>query len=397
MTTHFQRVLSCFTLVLISLNGFSAVKSKLTASASVSNYKLHSDHLTFIKNKGQLADETGKVLGQIKYYGKQAGVSVYCEASKLSFVYEKITTADYDHAQPDKAPATSTVELSRLELEFLGSNPMVEIKSEKVSKETTNYYLAHTPESGVTNVNSYSRLSYLNIYPHIDMIVEAAKESSSSLEYSFVVHAGGKVSDIKMRWNGAQNTEQVKSGGMVYKSNLGEMMESAPKSYESGKLVSSRIETKGGVNTFHVADYNPSQDLIIDPTLSWATYYGGNNGRTIGEKVAADKFNNVYLVGYTYSTSGIASSGAFQTDYATNRDAFMARFDSSGSLKWSTYYGGNDYDAFYGIGTDDSGYVYAQETTKSDTGIATSASYQTAFGGFTDAFTSKFDSTGRRI
>jgi hypothetical protein len=52
------------------------------------------------------------------------------------------------------------------------------------------------------------------------------------------------------------------------------------------------------------------------------------------------------MTGYTQSTFGIASGG-FQNTYigdttiSTNSNAYLAKFSSSGSRIWSTYYGGN--------------------------------------------------------
>ncbi len=42
------------------------------------------------ENKGQLADENGNVLTDIKFYGRDNGVSVYLKKDKISFVFTKV-------------------------------------------------------------------------------------------------------------------------------------------------------------------------------------------------------------------------------------------------------------------------------------------------------------------
>lgn len=129
----------------------------------------------------------------------------------------------------------------------------------------------------------------------------------------------------------------------------------------------------------------------------WATYYGGTDN-DYGYGVAADASGNVYLAGYTFSTSGISSTGAFKTTFGGVRDAFLVKFSSSGSRLWGTYYGGTGDDVGYSIATEGSANVYLAGLTTSTSGIATTGSFQAAFGGGSfDAFLVKFNSAGSRV
>jgi len=133
----------------------------------------------------------------------------------------------------------------------------------------------------------------------------------------------------------------------------------------------------------------------------WSTYYGGDN--TVGNAVSVDGDGNVYLAGSTWSTTDIATSGAYQTGYGgggytgTNPtgDAFFAKFNASGSRQWGTYFGGSDNDAGYATATDRYGCVYMAGTTASSSGIAPYSNpllpYEYYWGGFDDGFFTKFD------
>src|SRR5580765_6895816 len=73
----------------------------------------------------------------------------------------------------------------------------------------------------------------------------------------------------------------------------------------------------------------------------WGVYYGGSSSEYV-EEIAVDPFGNAIITGRTSSKSGIVTAGAYQTNYGGGTsDAFVAKFDSTGSLLWSSYFGGS--------------------------------------------------------
>jgi len=86
----------------------------------------------------------------------------------------------------------------------------------------------------------------------------------------------------------------------------------------------------------------------------WATLYETGNGEI--KCVKTDDYNNVYIVG-NVTQSGMQSAN---NTYVGLRDAFLARFDYSDNLMWSTYLGGTGNDnanalAIYHNGTKSQG------------------------------------------
>ncbi len=127
----------------------------------------------------------------------------------------------------------------------------------------------------------------------------------------------------------------------------------------------------------------------------WATYYGGS-GNEEGKGISIDASGNVYITGVTTSTSTLATRSAYQTQPAGGNDAFLAKFNSSGSRTWATYFGGTGSDWGHGVSTDVSGNVFITGQTWSSSGIASSGAYQTSNAGGPDAFVAKFSSSGSR-
>ncbi|MCG3164792.1 MAG: hypothetical protein POELPBGB_00551 [Bacteroidia bacterium] len=127
----------------------------------------------------------------------------------------------------------------------------------------------------------------------------------------------------------------------------------------------------------------------------WATYYGGAE-TDIGESLAIDGNGNVYLAGYTGSTSSIAFGGFHNNYGGDDYDAFLAKFDSTGNRLWATYYGGGGVDMSRSVAIDALDNVYLGGVTMSNSAIA-SGGFQNIYGGNRDVFLVKFDSLGNRL
>lgn len=130
-------------------------------------------------------------------------------------------------------------------------------------------------------------------------------------------------------------------------------------------------------------------------TREWGTYYGGNNGAE-GFSCTTDGSGNVYLAGNTSSTSNIAAGG-HQSDLAGMLDCFLAKFNSAGVRSWATYYGGPEPDGEGRVATDNAGNVFLIGNTSSTSGIASGGHQETYGGGLRDGFVAKFNGDGQRL
>ena len=139
-----------------------------------------------------------------------------------------------------------------------------------------------------------------------------------------------------------------------------------------------------GVNTdAFLAKFSPTGNRL------WATYYGGDSSDAASSLTFSN--NKVYITGYSYSNSNIATPRSFSDTFNGVCDAYIAGFDTSGYRFWSTYYGGVGYDEAFSIGSDLSNNIYIAGFTESLTKIADSNGYQSGFGGGSfDAFLAKF-------
>lgn len=132
----------------------------------------------------------------------------------------------------------------------------------------------------------------------------------------------------------------------------------------------------------------------INGVRQWATYLGGNR-HDEAFSCAIGAGGEIYVGGWTYSTSGLAVNG-FQNTFAGARNGFLAQYTPSGSLNWCTYYGGLR-EWVYDCATDTLGNVYAVGVTQNPSGMASPGAYRTSLQGRDDAYAVKFDSLGNRL
>ncbi|ROL62012.1 T9SS C-terminal target domain-containing protein, partial [Bacteroidetes/Chlorobi group bacterium ChocPot_Mid] len=120
----------------------------------------------------------------------------------------------------------------------------------------------------------------------------------------------------------------------------------------------------------------------------WGTYYGGE-GEEYGNCGAMDAWGHYIVSGNTLSDTGIVTSDAPQTSRSSQRDAFLAKFNSNGQRLFGTYYGGVGNDYGHGVVVDKEGRLLMTGYTFS-TNLTTSLdAQQPSFGGGTDAYVFK--------
>jgi hypothetical protein len=125
----------------------------------------------------------------------------------------------------------------------------------------------------------------------------------------------------------------------------------------------------------------------------WSTYYGGSDQES-GADIALDKDDNVYLTGAGLSNNAMTTTGAYQTANMGNSDLYIAKFSSQGSLLWGTYYGSTGTDLGESLYIDQSGYIYVAGVSNSTSGLTLKDPIQATNDGSGNALIAKFNQTG---
>lgn len=271
-------------------------------------------------------------------------------------------------------------EHATVRMKFIGSNPDARLSGAAATSGRVNYLLGNDPAQWRSGLPTYGQVRCENLYPGINVVYYG---NEKQLEYDFDLAAGVDPSEIVLRFDGSERLSITAQGELVVDANGGKIIQHTPLIYQ--KVGGRTQPIRGGYKildrhtvTFLVGQHNPGLPLVIDPVLSYSTYFGGPLANFIWS-AQVDGSSNVYIAGWTFSTQGgngapFATPGAFQTRYQHGNylgDGFVAKFNSAGSNVWTTYLGGANGDNLVSsLALDSAGNVYL-------TGYTTSTSFPT--------------------
>ena len=257
-----------------------------------------------------------------------------------------------------------------------------------------NYLVGNKSSDWRTNIPTYERVRYEQIYPGVDLVYYG---NQRQLEYDFVVQPGASFKQIRLAFDGAGKLRLNRRGDLVIKSGAQEISLLRPKAYQDINnkrrevAVRYSLKTRGEV-AFQVGNYDKSQPLVIDPLLVYSTFLGGS-GLDVGHSIAVDSSGNAYIAGQTASLN-FPTSSPQQATNGGQTDAFVAKLNAGGSaLIYSTFIGGSTTETANSIAVDNSGNVYLTGQTDSINFPVLNALHP-ALNGNADAFVTELNSAG---
>jgi hypothetical protein len=264
-------------------------------------------------------------------------------------------------AASNSQPPANTV----LQFNLLGAAQNPVIVGEEPLRGKINYFIGRDPTKWHTNIPTYARVRYKNVYPGIDLVYYG---SNQQLEYDFAISPGANPGLIQFEITGASQVDMDASGNLVLQTNVGQIHFQSPVVYQESN--GSRVPVAGAyvMNdpthiSFRVAQYDSSKPLVIDPVLVYSTYLGGS-GDEQPAGIAVDASGNVYIAGYTDSTDfPLATLGTLPSGQP---HVFVAKLDPTGAnLIYADYIGGDSQDYAYALGLDSADDVYVTGSTAS--------------------------------
>lgn len=281
-----------------------------------------------------------------------------------------------------------------LYMNLVGANAHAQLIAEDLQSGKINYFVGKDPSKWHSNIPLYGRVRYRAVYPGIDLAFHGA---SRQLEFDYLVSPGADPKAIGLSFDGATGMRTNEAGDLVLTTAAGPVELHKPVAYQvkngqtqpvnAGFVLKSDNEV-----TFEVGAYDHSRELVIDPTVFYATYFGGGNA-DYGISITTDNNGDAFIAGATDSPSlpGAGSTGAAKID------AFVTELDPNGHLVKTTVFGGASDDFPGGIAIDGTGIYVAGTTDSSDFPTTAGVAQTTYIGGTTnganDAFAIKLDPT----
>ncbi len=365
--------------------------------AQKENNAFQNTRVAFEQNKGQIKDMDNNPAPYVQYHYKQGNTNLFLLKTGIAYQFNRTHypkgyknlnaySSPEEEAIQDNLQNQIRLETYRMDMQLVNANPNAAIITEGKSDDYINYY-----NHDVLDVHSFNKITYKDIYPNIDWVIYT---TDNGLKYDFIVHVGGDPKQIQMKFDAHEDLAINKDGSFTLSNSMGSITEKAPISFQGKQTIATQFQLQENIIHFNVADYDPTQTLIIDPSLVWATYYGGNDSDAATGCIT-DNNDNIYIAGLSNSTSNIAILGHQNSFNGGAFDAMVVKFNANGIRQWATYYGGNDRDIGRTLAVFNNA-LFLTGYTESSTNIATTGAHQTIIGGDDDAFLVKFDTNGTR-
>jgi hypothetical protein len=292
-----------------------------------------------------------------------------------------------------------------LHMQIVGGNPDARPTASQKLPGITNYFIGNDPDKWHTNIASFGRVEYDEVYQGIDLAYYA---NNGHLEYDFIVSPGADPDAIALNFAGADDVQISPQGDLVVHTAAGDIVQQKPFTYqESGNTrleIPSSFVIESGAVRFQIGDYDQLKPVIIDPVMNFetSTFLGGASIDE-GRGIAVDAAGNAYITGITHSSNFPVTPGAFDTTHEGWWSGFVTKFNPTGSsLIYSTILGASLYDdGIHAIAVDGAGNAYVTGATLGDI-PTTAGAFDTTFNGsaaadWGDAFVTKLNPAGNNL
>ncbi len=286
-----------------------------------------------------------------------------------------------------------------LRMQWLGANPSPQMTGLHRQTGRSHYFIGRDPQQWHRSVSHYASVRYTDLYPDVDLVLYGNQQR---MAYDLIAAPGADLTRITLDFQGAQTIEVDAQGDLRISFAGRRLRMHRPFVYQErqGKRqeIPSRYVLRGPRQVgFHVAAYDRTRPLVIDPVLNYSTFLGGS-GLDIGFAIAVDTTGHVYVTGRTTSTDFPTTDAPLQDMFSEGiNDAFVAKLTPDGSaLVYATYLGGSRSESGNGIAVDPSGHAYVVGETGSEDFPITPGALQSVVRG-TDVFIAKLAPDGASL
>ncbi|HEX7173950.1 MAG TPA: SBBP repeat-containing protein, partial [Pyrinomonadaceae bacterium] len=285
-----------------------------------------------------------------------------------------------------------------LRVGLVGANPAPALEGVEELSGRSNYFVGADERGWVTDVAGFGAVKYESVYPGVDLVYYGQQRQ---LEYDFRLDAGADPARIALHFEGAQTVALGAGGDLVLGTEVGEVRQRRPFIYQ--EIDGARREVAGGYKLLgenRVAFEVGEYDQsrpLVIDPVLVYSTYLGGNDSDAGFGVAVDAAGNAYVAGDTFSTD-FPGPSPIQAAKDVSFDAFVLKLNPTGSgLVYATYLGGNGDDFGNAVAVDPAGNAYVVGYTTSDIFPLTAGALQQSRLGVIDGYVAKLNPTGSAL
>jgi len=336
--------------------------------------------MRFISNQGQWPNT-------VTHRAELSGAFIWVERDGVVIDRYDAELVAKAHANVHFDPVTENDGLLRhhaVRLRFLNASGDADVEAALPLNGRYHYFLGNDPAYWGRNAQAFAQLTLRNVAPGCDAVF---REGRSGLKYDLVLAPGADLAAVRMSYEGADQL-QLRSGALIVHTSLGRLVERIPLAYQEvngeRRIVECTYTLNNGVVGIKAGRYDPTLPLVIDPTLSFATF-SGSVSNNFGYTAAFDNAGFLYSGSTAFGAEYPVTMGAFQTIWAGGTtDIAITKYDTTGSfLVWSTYLGGSGAEMPHSLIVDANDQLHVLGTTGSNNFPMTTDAFDNTFAGGT--------------
>jgi hypothetical protein len=323
--------------------GLALTLSILVSYASVGSAPAHASRAPHASRDGARGEETAAT-------AKLGGIRFEANAGQADARAKFVARAGATTAFFGEGDATFVLRAARdgettagaaVRMRFEGGAAR-EVVGEAELPGRTSYFVGSDPSEWRTNVVSYAKVRYREVWPGVDAVFY---ERDGKLEYDFEVAPGADARRAAFAIEGAERIEVAEDGALVVETAAGALRHERPVVYQpdggAKRDVAAGYTVDGdGVVRFEVGDYDASKPLVIDPVVAFETTIDGG-GRDVAEDVATDAAGALYFTGYTTSVDLPDGVGALDVRSFSGNAVAVKLDPRDGTPIYFAYLGGS--------------------------------------------------------
>ena len=283
----------------------------------------------------------------VRFLARSSGYTMF--VTPMETVFAEVQHFKEPGMQAGSTESDATIH-AQLRMSLLNGNSAPNVTGEHPLAGSVNYLIGNNPSQWHTKVPLYSAVRSKNVYPGIDLLFHGDQQR---LEYDFVVSPDADPGRIRFNVTGAEKLDLAQNGDLVLRAAQTEFRMRKPVVYQldGGR----RLPVRGGFSlmrngqvSFQLAAYNRKLPLVIDPSITFATFIG-SAGEELPGGIDLDTTNpsapKLYVAGTTTDVATFAeTSTLLGASPGASTYAFVAEINpaatGAASLVYLTFLGG---------------------------------------------------------